>query len=62
MDFHPYITMRDWTRRAMPGDRLGNDIDYFYKQAMADAVRQRSGQFLGQMMIPVSLTPAFGMP
>ena len=50
MDFHHYITMRDWTRRAMPGDRLGNDIDYFYKQAMADAVRQRSGQFLGQML------------
>ena len=34
----------------MPGDRLGNDIDFFYKQAMADAVRQRSGQFLGQML------------
>ncbi len=50
MDFHSYITMRDWTRRAMPGDRLGNDIDFFYKQAMADAVRQRSGQFLGQML------------
>jgi len=50
MDFHHYITMRDWTRRAMPGDRIGNDIEYFYKQAMADAVRQRSGQFLAQMM------------
>ena len=50
MDFHSYITMRDWTRRAMPGDRLGNDIDFFYKQAMADAVRRRPGQFLGQML------------
>ena len=40
MDFHPYTTMRDWTRRADPEDRLAKDIDYFYKQAMADAVRE----------------------
>ena len=33
MDFHTYITMRDWTRRADPEDRLAQDIDQFYKRA-----------------------------
>jgi hypothetical protein len=37
MDFHTYITMRDWTRRADPEDRPTQDIDQFYKRAQADA-------------------------
>ena len=48
MDFHAYTTIRDWARRSMPTDRFANTIDGFYKEAMADAYRQRSGQFLGQ--------------
>jgi hypothetical protein len=50
MDFHSYTTMRDWTRRADPDDRPAQDIDQFYKRAMADAYQMRSGQFLGQML------------
>ena len=34
MDFHTYITMRDWTRRADPEDRLATDIDQFYKRTL----------------------------
>jgi hypothetical protein len=49
MDFHNYTTMRDWTRRASPEDRFADNLDHFYKMAMADAVRQRSPQFLAQM-------------
>src|SRR5208282_3651744 len=49
MDFHSYTTMRDWTRRADPDDRPAQDIDQFYKRAIADALRMGSGQFLGQM-------------
>ena len=50
MDFHNYTTMRDWTRRSMPEDRFANDPDQFYQQVMADAIRQRSSQFLAQML------------
>ena len=50
MDFHLYTTMRDWTRRVSPEDRFANDIDQFYKKAMADAVQVRSAQFLAQML------------
>jgi hypothetical protein len=46
MDFHTYTTIRDWARQS--GDRLADKIDPFYKEAMADGVRMRSGQFLGQ--------------
>jgi hypothetical protein len=37
MDFHTYTTMRDWARRVSPSDRFANDIDHFYREAMADA-------------------------
>jgi hypothetical protein len=50
MDFHTYTTMRDWTRRSTPGDRFADNLDQFYKMAMADAVRQRSPQFLAQLV------------
>ncbi len=50
MDFHTYITMRDWTRRADPEDRLAQDIDQFYKRAQADAVKMGSSQFFNQML------------
>ena len=50
MDFHTYTTMRDWTRRADPDDRPAQDIDLFYKRAMADAQKMGSGQFFGQML------------
>ncbi|MHB1035143.1 MAG: hypothetical protein ACYC35_12660 [Pirellulales bacterium] len=50
MEFHSFTTMRDWTRRAMPGDRLGSDIDHFYQQATSDALRARSAQFLAQIL------------
>ena len=50
MDFHTYTTMRDWTRRSSPGDRFADNLDHFYKTAMADAVRQRSAQFLAQLI------------
>ena len=50
MDFHTYTTMRDWTRRSTPSDRFAYDPDQFYKEAMADAVRVRSAQFLAQLI------------
>jgi hypothetical protein len=50
MDFHTYTTMRDWARRADPEDRLAQDIDRFYKKAMADAVMVRSAQFFAQLI------------
>ncbi len=49
MDFHSYTTMRDWTRRIDPDDRPAQDIDQFYKRAIADAQKMGSGQFFGQM-------------
>jgi len=48
MDFHTYTTIRDWARQT--GDRSADKIDQFYKEAMVDGVRMRSGQFLGQMI------------
>ena len=33
-NFHSYTMMRDWTRRAMPGDRRAHDIDEFYKRTL----------------------------
>jgi hypothetical protein len=45
VDFHTYTTIRDWARRATAET---TSIDQFYKEAMADGVRMRSGQFLGQ--------------
>ena len=50
MDFHTYTTMRDWTRRADPEDRPAQDIDQFYRRAIADAQKMGSGQFFGQML------------
>src|SRR5271157_5812101 len=50
MDFHSYITMRDWTRRASPEDRFANDIDQFYKRTLAEAVGVGSSQFFNQML------------
>jgi len=50
MDFHSYITMRDWTRRASPEDRFANDIDQFYKRTLAEAVGVGSSQFYNQML------------
>jgi hypothetical protein len=50
LDFHTYTTMRDWTRRSSPEDRLAQDIDQFYRHTIAEAQRMRSGQFLGQML------------
>ncbi len=50
MDFHTYITMRDWTRRADPEDRFAQDIDQFYKRTLADAVGMGSAQFYSQML------------
>ena len=50
MDFHTYITMRDWTRRASPEDRFAQDIGQFYKRAMDDAVKVRSAQFFAQLI------------
>ncbi len=50
MLFHSYTTMRDWTRRADPDDRPAQDIDQFYRRAIADAHKMSSGQFLGQML------------
>ena len=50
MDFHTYITMRDWTRRVDPDDRPAHDIDLFYRRAIADAKQVQSGQFLWQML------------
>jgi hypothetical protein len=50
MDFHTYITMRDWTRKADPEDRLAQDIDQFYKRTQADAVKMGSSQFYNQML------------
>ena len=38
MDFLTYTTMRDWTRRASPEDRLAHDIGPFYKQALAEYI------------------------
>jgi hypothetical protein len=38
MGFHTYTTMRDWTRRADPEDRLAQDIDQFYRRTLKDAV------------------------
>ena len=49
MDFHSYTTMRDWTRRTDPDDRPAQDIDQFYRRAIADAQKMGSGQFFGQM-------------
>jgi hypothetical protein len=49
MDFHTYITMRDWNRRTDPDDRPAQDIDLFYKRAILDAQKMGSGQFFGQM-------------
>ena len=48
MVFHTYTTIRDWARRSTPGDPFTDNIDHFYKVAMADGVRMRSGQFLAQ--------------
>ena len=50
MDFHTYTTMRDWNRRVDPDDRPAQDIDQFYKRAIADAQKMGSGQFFGQML------------
>jgi hypothetical protein len=49
MDFFSYTTMRDWARRVDPEDRISNDIDQFYRRAIADAQKMGSGQFFGQM-------------
>ena len=35
MDFHTYTTMRDWNRRMDPDDRPAQDIDLFYRRAIA---------------------------
>jgi hypothetical protein len=50
MDFHTYTTMRDWARRVDPEDRPAQDIDQFYRRAIADAQKVGSGQFFGQML------------
>ncbi len=50
MDFHTYTTMRDWNSRTDPDDRPAQDIDLFYKRAIADAQKMQSGQFFGQML------------
>ena len=50
MDFHTYTTMRDWTRRSSPEDRLAQDIERFYKKVMADAVKMNSAQFFAQLI------------
>ena len=50
MDFHTYTTMRDWNRRTDPDDRPAQDIDLFYKRAIADAQKMQSGQFFRQML------------
>ena len=42
------VTGRD-TRRT-PDDRFTDDIDHFYKVAMADGIRQCSPQFLAQLI------------
>jgi hypothetical protein len=44
MLFHSYTTVHDCARRSLP---RGDD---FYKEAMADAVRMRSAQFLAQLV------------
>ena len=49
MDFHSYLTMRDWTRRIDPGDRPAQDIETFYKRSILDAQKMGSAQFFGQM-------------
>ena len=49
MDFHSYTTFRDWNRRMDPKDRPAQDIDQFYKRAIADVHKVKSGQFFGQM-------------
>ncbi len=48
MEFYTYTTLRDWARRTTPEDRFSNDIDTFFREVVADAHRQRSGQLLGQ--------------
>jgi hypothetical protein len=48
MDFHTYTTMRDSSRRFSLEDRLAQDVDKFYRQAMADGIRMRSAQFFAQ--------------
>lgn len=50
MDFHNYITMRDWTRRVSPEDRLANDINQFYRRSLTEAVKMGSSQFFAQML------------
>jgi hypothetical protein len=34
----------------MPGDRFADNLDHFYKEAMGDAIKARSSQFLAQML------------
>ena len=50
MDFHTYTTFRDWNRRMDPKDRPAQDIDQFYKRAIADVPKMDSAQFCGQML------------
>ena len=42
--------MRDWNRRLDPAGRPAQDIDRFYKRAMADVPKVNSDQFFGQML------------
>ena len=52
MDFHTYTTMRDWTRRADPSDRNAQDIDQFYRRAIADAAAAFAKRFRDKTPAP----------
>ena len=50
MDFHTYITIRDWNRKAGVRDLPCDDLERFYQQSLRDAAASGSAQFYGQVL------------
>ena len=50
MDFHTYVTVRDWNRRVRETDLPCDDLEQFYRQTLLEAVKSGSSQFYGQVL------------
>ena len=50
MDFHTYITVRDWNRKVRETDLPHDDLERFYDQTLSEATKSGSAQFHGQVL------------
>lgn len=50
MDFHTYITIRDWNRKVRETDLPYDDLEQFYHQILVEALKSGSAQFYGQVL------------